>query len=110
VGLRHEAEICAKLGITFLSHPVRDMHLPNPADFTAFIADITSRLRKGAQIAVHCHASIGRSGMLACTTLGHFGYTPARALAHVTKMRGVPVPDTADQTAFIHRIMTTKQP
>ena len=106
VGLAREGEVCATLGITFLNHPIRDMHLPDPAAFADFITDIAARLRNGASLAVHCHASIGRSGMLACSTLGHFGYSSANALAHVTQMRGVPVPDTAEQTAFIHRFMS----
>lgn len=106
VGLSRAAEACASLGLTFLTHPIRDMHLPDPAAFQLFAADIAARMRRGAQVAVHCHASIGRSGMLACTTLGHFGYTAPTALAHVSKMRGVPVPDTAEQATFIRQIMT----
>lgn len=106
VGLSREAQVCASLDITFLNHPIRDMHLPDPAAFQLFATDIAARMRRGAQVAVHCHASIGRSGMLACTTLGHFGYTAPTALAHVSKMRGVPVPDTTEQAAFIRQIMT----
>lgn len=105
-GLADEARTCADLGLIFLNHPIRDMHLPYPADFGVFTADIATRLEGGAQIAIHCYASIGRSGMLACSVLGHFGYTPARAIAHVSHMRGTPVPDTVQQATFIHHIMT----
>jgi len=110
VGLQSEPETCSALGITFLNHPIRDMHLPDPVAFGTFAAEIATRLRNGSSIAIHCHASIGRSGMLACTVLGHFGFTSNRAIAHVSKMRGVPVPDTAEQAAFIHRIMTMHTP
>jgi protein-tyrosine phosphatase len=106
IGLKEEERVCADLGIKFVLHPVRDMHLPEPAAFAALTADLASRLRDGAYIAVHCYASIGRSGMLACATLGHFGYAPAEAIAHVSQMRGTPVPDTPEQAAFIHHIMT----
>jgi len=105
VGLRDEAEGCAALGITFLNHSIRDMHLPEPESFTRFAAGVAQRLRDGSHIALHCHASIGRSGMLSCAVLGHFGFTPRTALAHVSKRRGVTVPDTKAQAAFIHHIM-----
>ncbi|MBB3992535.1 protein-tyrosine phosphatase [Sulfitobacter undariae] len=86
------------------------MHLPAPVAFGICVAETATRLRNGSNIAIHCYASIGRSGMLVCAVLGHFGYTPPHAIAHVSKMRGVPVPDTAEQAAFIHQIMTTPAP
>lgn len=85
------------------------MHLPDPAAFAAFAADIAARLREGSRVAVHCHASIGRSGMLACLVLGHFGYSAPRALAHTSTMRGTPVPDTIAQTDFIHHMIAQIQ-
>lgn len=106
----NEARVCADLGIIFLSHPVPDMHLPDPTPFRTLAADIANHLRSGANIAVHCYASIGRSGMLACATLGHFGYSSAEAIVHVSQMRGTPVPDTPEQAAFIHNIMTHDRP
>ena len=89
--------------MTFLSHPIRDMHLPDPDSFAVFAADLAERLMNGANIAVHCYASIGRSGMLTCSTLGHFGLRSRDALSTCQRqMRGVPVPDTAEQAAFVH--------
>jgi protein-tyrosine phosphatase len=107
-GIAAEADTCAALGLIFLNHPVRDMQLPEPESFAGFAVQIANRLLGGACISLHCYASIGRSGMLACTVLGHFGYTPDRALAHVSAQRGTAVPDTAAQAAFIHRIMTNR--
>ena len=105
IGLHDEAAACVASGLCFLNHPIRDMHLPDPETFLPFATDIAARLRAGENIALHCHASIGRSGMLACTVLGHFDYTAARAIEHTSKRRGVPIPDTAAQTAFIHRMI-----
>ncbi|WP_299025736.1 hypothetical protein [uncultured Sulfitobacter sp.] len=107
IGLATQANACASLGLTYLTHPIRDMHLPDPAPFAAFANNIAERLRGGAHIAVHCYASIGRSGLLACTVLGHFGYSSHTALAHVSKMRDQPVPDTTAQTDFLHQTMVT---
>lgn len=109
LSISEERAFCKTLGLRFLSHPVRDMHLPEAAPFRVFAARIAGQIRNGAHIAIHCRASIGRSGMLACLTLGHFGYGAARALAHVTSVRGCTVPDTGEQTAFIHEQMARQQ-
>lgn len=104
LGLEGESAACEALGLTFLSYPIRDMHLPEAQDFTAFGAQIADRLRDGAQIALHCRGSIGRSGMLACAVLGQLGYTAEAAIAHVSNQRGVSIPDTDTQAAFIRKI------
>jgi len=79
-----------------------------PDAFTTFATDIATRLQGGDHVAVHCFASIGRTGMLTCTVLGHFGYDAETAQAHVSKMRGAPVPDTPEQTRFIKQIMSAQ--
>lgn len=104
LGLGAQDARCAALGLAFLNHPIRDMHLPEPRGFAAFAAQIASSLREGAHVAIHCRASIGRSGMLACTVLGHFGYDADAAIAHVSAKRGEPIPDTEVQAAFIRAV------
>ena len=107
LGLAKEADACAALGITFLNHPICDMALPEPTAFRLFAEQIAARIRQGEHIALHCRASIGRSGMLTCAILAHFGYDAQTAIAHVSKMRGTPIPDTPEQAAFIRKIMAT---
>jgi protein-tyrosine phosphatase len=107
-GLSGESDACAQLDMSFLSHPIRDMHLPDPETFTAFVAHVAERVNNGGRIALHCYASIGRSGMLACTVLGHFGFNAEAALLHVNEKRGVPVPDTTEQAAFIHTAIAAR--
>ena len=108
IGLQDEAATCTANGITFLSHPVRDMHLPDPDAFSTFAKTIAARIQQGEHVALHCYASIGRSGMLTCAILAHFGYDAATAITHTTKMRGSPIPDTPEQAAFIHQIAKTQ--
>ncbi len=107
VGLGREAAACADAGLRFVNHPIRDMQLPDPARFASFVAEVAARLRDGSRIAVHCHASIGRSGMLTCCVLGQFGFDAETALRHVSARRGVSVPDTAAQADFIRRTIAT---
>ena len=108
IGLHGEGNACATNGITFLNYAIRDMHLPDAAPFADFAATIATRIRNGEHIALHCFASIGRSGMLTCAILGHFGYDAETALSHTAKMRGSQIPDTPEQTTFIHRILSSQ--
>ena len=110
LGLAQQADVCTRQGITFLNHPIRDMALPAHDAFQRFAEQIATRLRQGEHIALHCRASIGRSGMLTCATLAQFGYDAQTAITHVSKMRGTPIPDTPQQAAFIHDIMAGNRP
>ena len=105
IGLQDEGAACTKNGITFLNHPIRDMHLPEPTLFATFAATIATRIQSGEHIALHCYASVGRSGMLTCAILAHFGFDAASAITHTSTKRGTQIPDTDAQTAFIHQIM-----
>lgn len=107
LGLAKEADACTAQGIAFLNHPIRDMALPEPEAFRLFAEQIAIRIHHGEHVALHCRASIGRSGMLTCAILAHFRYESQIAIAHVSKMRGTPIPDTPQQAAFIHKIMAT---
>ncbi|MEP1768016.1 MAG: hypothetical protein ABJJ53_15430 [Sulfitobacter sp.] len=107
-GLGSQPDACTALNLTYLNHPIRDMQLPDPDAFADFSANIAARLHAGAHVAVHCFASIGRTGMLTCTTLGHFGYDAASALSLVSQLRGVAVPDTPQQADFIKRMIAAQ--
>jgi len=108
IGLSDQPDACAAIGLTYLNHPIRDMHLPTEGPFRLFASDIAARLHSGGHIAVHCFASIGRTGMLTCAVLGHFGYTAQRAQRHVSKLRGTPVPDTTEQYQFIKQVISAQ--
>jgi protein-tyrosine phosphatase len=108
LGLAHEADACQSAGITFLNHPIRDMTLPDAAPFVLFAHHLDTRLKQDAHIALNCRASIGRSGMLACAILQHFGFDAHTAIAHTSKRRGTPIPDTPEQTTFIHQMFLSQ--
>ena len=101
LGVDREAEVCAALGLRFRNHPIPDFSLPDLTAFAALVEDMVARLAEGGQIAVHCRAGIGRSGMVAAATLVRLGAEPGAALAEVSAARGVPVPDTEEQAAFV---------
>lgn len=105
LGIGNEKVMCRTAGLDYVNFPIPDMQLPDRAAFTTFASTLASRIRAGDHLAVHCRASIGRTGMLTCAVLGQFAYDASAALAHVSAARGVAVPDTPAQRAFIHDLL-----
>lgn len=101
LGLVDEEACCGQLGLDFVSVPVPDRSVPDLRSVQELVASILKRLRDGKGIAVHCRAGIGRSGLVVCCVLCALGIPPDQAIKTVTECRGVPVPDTSDQRAFI---------
>jgi protein-tyrosine phosphatase len=102
LGLGAEEALAAKVGMQFLSHPIRDANLPrDAAAFSEFAAGLAERLRAGERIALHCRGSIGRAPLTAACTLVHLGWTARAALAAIEAARGCSVPDTDEQWKWI---------
>lgn len=104
LSLVDESAICVESGMDFVQFPITDRGLPEQVPFQNLVADIITRLRKAEDVAVHCRAGIGRSGMAVCCALLGFGHTVEEAIAVTSKARGVPVPDTPEQRAFIDQV------
>jgi protein-tyrosine phosphatase len=101
--LRAEQAQCEARGLSFISFPVPDRGVPQSAQaFIALAHMLRSRLRAGAGVAIHCRAGIGRSGLLAGSVLVAMGRSPNEALAITAAARGVKVPDTQEQEAWLH--------
>ncbi len=103
--LQNEGGICADNKIEFINFPIADFGLPDREHFKALTRDVTNRLNSGKGVAVHCRAGIGRSGMLTCCVLAGFTGSAIGAIEMVTQARGVAVPDTQEQRAFIISIV-----
>lgn len=104
LGLAEEGPVAESLGMEFLSFPIPDTHIPpDSAAFRHFVADLVRRLRRGERVGVHCRGSIGRATVTAAAALIHLGWRPNAALAAIERARGCPVPDTAEQQAWILR-------
>jgi protein-tyrosine phosphatase len=102
LGLEDEPKAAERSGITFLSFPIPDGHIPiDEQGFRAFVADLAHRIAGGEHLGVHCQGSIGRATVTAACTLVNLGWEPAAALEAIGKARGVPVPDTPIQLRWI---------
>jgi len=102
LGLAEEGPLAEKAGLRYLSYPIPDVHVPQESvSFRAFVEDLATRLRDGEHIGVHCRGSIGRATVTAACALIHLGWAPGAALAAIEAARGLAVPDTREQKAWI---------
>ena len=104
LGLADERPLAEEAGLTFLSYPIRDVHVPDSVhSFRAFVAGLAERLRTGERIGMHCRGSIGRAPTTAACTLIHLGWKAQDALDAIQAARGYPIPDTEEQRRWILR-------
>ncbi len=102
--LADEGSIAEAMGMQFLFHPLPDHSVPpDEAAFRVFVSGLSSRLRRGERIGIHCLGSIGRSAIVAAGALIHLGWRSDAALAAIEAARFCPVPDTEEQYQWIMR-------
>jgi protein-tyrosine phosphatase len=102
LGLREEAELCRRYDIEFISFPIEDRGVPGSTRDAQMLSQrIASTMIDGANVAIHCRAGIGRSGVIAACTLICLGSEAAAALDLISKVRGVRVPDTDAQRDWV---------
>jgi len=101
LGLQREAGLCGATGIDFVSFPIPDRGVPEPDEAARIARVLTAGFRDGRSIAIHCRAGIGRSSIMAACVLALCGIDAERALALITKARGLNVPDTDEQRDWL---------
>ena len=102
LGLDAERELVKGLGMDFVSFPIPDMGIPTSVEeFASLSKMLLKQVDAGVNTLVHCHAGIGRSGLMAAGILLHCDLDPQQAFAHVSKMRGIRVPETSEQEHWL---------
>lgn len=102
LGLAEERATAERLGLEFLSYPIRDGQVPwDVKRFRGFVRDLSERLASGEHIGVHCRGCIGRATITAACSLIHRGWDARDALEAIAEARGYAVPDTVEQEDWI---------
>ena len=102
LGLEAEKELSEKNGMEYLSYPIPDRGLPTSVnDYLSFTKRLYHETAGGLNTVIHCRAGIGRTGLVAAGVLLHCGFEPEEAFAHISKKRGVSVPDTEEQVNWV---------
>lgn len=108
--LSHEPSLAREHGVEVKRLPIPDRGLPSRDEFDGVVVDVLALLRQGRTVAVHCRQGIGRSSVLAASTLVAEGVDPDEAFSTIESARGRPVPDTDDQREWVHDFARFKQP
>jgi protein-tyrosine phosphatase len=104
LGFAGTAATAARLGVDFVPFPVAEGAIPRDeaAKVVGLAARLATHVRAGHFVATQCFGGIGRSTLLACTTLVLLGIAPGEALRRVTG-GGTDMPVTRD---WLHDLST----
>ncbi len=104
LNLAGEADNCAGNGIEFVSFPLADRSVPASAsEVLALVRRLSSLATGGKAMAIHCRQGVGRSALVAACVLASLGEKPEVAFERIAAATGCPVPDTAEQRAWVLR-------
>jgi protein-tyrosine phosphatase len=97
-GLSVDTEAMSKVGIEYVSLPIRDGQIPNDTQVGAFLHAVDES--KGITL-VHCGAGVGRTGSMAAAYLVETGAADARTAMRLNLSVG---PPSLEQLAFAARL------
>jgi len=98
--LSADPELARQAGLTYISFPIPNRGAPVAAA-TDLVDQLEERLAGGEFIVVHCRAGIGRSSLIAAAVLVREGLSPDEAWERISAARGLSVPDTEAQRAWL---------
>ncbi len=102
LGLKLQPQTCLEQGIKFINYPIEDRQLPDSTKrFHELTMKLAQAIENGQTVVTHCRMGIGRASMLAIATMIVSGINLDTALHMVTKARGLSVPDTPQQLAWL---------
>lgn len=101
-GLALEEHLCREFDLRFEHFSIPDQAIPrNLTAFRGLVNKLEAELRQGRNLAIHCYAGIGRTGVLAGSLLIRDGMTPPAAMHLMSDKRGCTMPQTQAQYAFL---------
>ena len=102
LGLGDEPAVCERIGVPLLRFPIPDRGVP--ASYPAaseLVTRLVTELRSDRGVGIHCRIGVGRSALMAVSLLAALGIPVESAWASVARARGLSVPDTPAQRAWV---------
>jgi protein-tyrosine phosphatase len=107
--LEAEADRCRENGMRFVSFPIPDRQVPDSQRaFGTLTEGLAADLTAGNTVVIHCRAGIGRSSLVAAAVLAHRGISVPAAFESITVVRGLSVPDTPVQAAWLQQFVASR--
>lgn len=103
--LQGEEAAATGAGLTFRSFPIADFGVPERAPAEEFLRVVSQDLEQGKHVAVHCWGGVGRSSLIAAALLVGRGTDAEEAWTRIARARGVPVPETDEQRAWVSTLV-----
>jgi protein-tyrosine phosphatase len=104
LALGDEPVVCERIGVRFLQFPIQDRGVPTSYAAVSELVDrLVAELRSGRGVGIHCRIGVGRSALMAVSLLAALGIPVESAWASVARARGLSVPDTPAQRAWVAR-------
>ena len=102
LGLALEGRWAECSGMKFVNLPLPDRSIPNTRVNVSKAANgLSASIRLGESVAVQCRQSVGRSSLLTVLILRALGVGIQSAIQAVGAARGVEVPETPEQLAWL---------
>jgi protein-tyrosine phosphatase len=94
-------EICSDAGIQWRHFPIRDFGIPSASDaFASLVDECIRSFTSGAPVCIHCHAGVGRTGLMLSCIVGAYLHIDGRmAISTVQAVR--PAVETDEQRRFV---------
>ena len=102
LGLAEEAQIVRASNLRFINFPIEDYGVPSSeVELHQLVKEVEQLLDHGHNVGIHCRAGIGRSSIVAACLLVSGGEAVETSFEQIQKARGVQVPDTVNQRAWV---------
>ena len=94
-------QLCSETGLQWNFFPIPDYDVPEKMkDFVVLVSNIIKDIKDNKPVCVHCHAGIGRTGLVLSCIMGMYFQIDARmAIASVRQSRSAL--DTVEQERFV---------
>ncbi len=108
--LVNELQTATAVGLEPVFLPIPDRGIPDSLDVARpVLTRLSAALTSGHTIVVHCRLGVGRSSLIAASLLVLLGRGVDEAWQCLAQARGLPVPDTDIQRAWLDSFTQTLQ-
>lgn len=102
LGLHEEQNHCTDFDIAFISFSIKDRDIPPKGMAVKTLFDsLYNSIKAGNSIVIHCRMGIGRSSVITAAIMKKIGFKTDSIFQHISKLRGLSVPDTKEQEKWI---------